>query len=109
MKRQLKIVAVIAFMLTAATSCTTDIDPTPMDISDAGSGSGNNDRSLITEFCNRADSCNILNGSVEECIELFDAALNPLPKSQRAEVELAIKECLAHPSCSGLQECIIQL
>jgi hypothetical protein len=56
--------------------------------------------------CERLDACNTLPGSVEECIQETDTGLNSLPQNQAAEVELALKQCLAHPSCDGLVECL---
>jgi hypothetical protein len=106
MKYLSKSIALIVFALAAA--CAGDPDSGEHDSPppDDGSGSGSDEEGVTTELCNRADSCNSLDGSVEECIQVFDALLNPLPTNLRAESELAFKECLAHPSCDGFQECL---
>jgi hypothetical protein len=65
--------------------------------------------SLTEEYCNRADSCNILKNSVEECIQDSDAALDKLPKNQRDEVEYEVKQCLDHPSCASFAACVESL
>lgn len=101
-----KSIALIVFAMTAACAGDPgpgrDHSPTP----DAGAGSGSDGEGVTTELCNRADSCNTLAGSIEECIQLFDAILTPLPTNLRAEYELAIKDCLAHPSCDGFEDCL---
>jgi len=65
--------------------------------------------SLTEEFCNRADACNALVNSVDECIEDIDSALDKLPSSQRDELKHEVKMCLDHPSCSGFRTCIADL
>jgi hypothetical protein len=95
-------IALIIFMLCAACTDTakpsrpgTDSDPKPPAVSAA--------------TCERLDTCNILLGSVEECIQEADTALSMLPQNQRAEVELAVRQCLSHPSCDGLGACLADL
>lgn len=65
--------------------------------------------SLTEEFCNRADSCNALVNSVDECIDTLDHTLDKLPSSQRDEVKYEVKMCLERPSCTGFRECISEL
>lgn len=61
--------------------------------------------SKTEEFCERADSCNILGGSVEECVEELDNALDDLTSSQREEVMFEVQKCLDRPSCDGFASC----
>jgi hypothetical protein len=62
--------------------------------------------SKTEEFCDRADSCNLLKGSVEECVEDLDSALEDLPRSKREELLYDVQECLDRPSCNGFATCI---
>lgn len=65
--------------------------------------------SKTEEFCTRADSCNALVDSVEECIEDLDAALGQLAPSQRDELLYEVQRCLDRPSCDGFRTCINSL
>ena len=65
--------------------------------------------SKTEEFCRRADSCNILNGSVDECIEELDVLLEDLPPSQRDELMYDVQLCLDRPSCGGFSSCVDDL
>lgn len=65
--------------------------------------------SKTEEFCTRADSCNLLEGSVEECIEDLDSVLDQLPPSQRDELLYDVQSCLDRPSCDGFGGCINSL
>jgi hypothetical protein len=65
--------------------------------------------SKTEEFCRRADTCNILNGSVEECVEELDTALGDLPSSQRDELMYEVQQCLDRPSCNGFSSCVGEL
>ena len=65
--------------------------------------------SKTEEFCTRADSCNVLEGSVEECIEDLDAALDRLSPSSRDELLYDVQQCLDRPSCDGFRTCISSL
>jgi len=60
----------------------------------------------VADACKRADDCNALTGSIQECTENFDSALNQLPQSQQEEYRHAIDDCLTHPSCSAFVSCI---
>lgn len=62
--------------------------------------------SLSEEYCNRAESCNQLGTSVEECVQDADRALDTLPQNQRDEVEFEFKRCLERPSCDGFIACV---
>ena len=62
--------------------------------------------SKTEEFCNRAETCNLLRNSVEECVEDLDAALDDLPESDREELLYEVQECLDRPSCSGFRSCV---
>lgn len=61
------------------------------------------------EFCQRADSCNLLRGSVEECVEELDEVLDDLPPSQQEEVLYEVQRCLDRPSCGGFEDCVEDL
>ena len=65
--------------------------------------------SKTEEFCERADSCNILNNSVEECVEELDTALDQLSPSRREEVLYEVQRCLERPSCGGFRSCVEDL
>jgi hypothetical protein len=62
--------------------------------------------SKTEEFCERADHCNTLNGSVEECVERLDKDLDKLAPTDRDELLLAVQKCLDHPSCDAFKSCI---
>lgn len=65
--------------------------------------------SLTEEYCERADHCNALVNSVDECIDTIDTALDRLSSSQRDELKHEVRECLDHPSCTGFRDCIADL
>jgi hypothetical protein len=75
----------------------------------AAAAAGCASSSVTEEYCNRADSCNILARSVEECIQDSDSTLAALPQNQRDEVEFEIKQCLDRPSCDGFHACVNDL
>lgn len=60
----------------------------------------------VADACQRADQCNALNGSVEECTDNFTTALDRLSSSDQDEYRHAIQDCLDHPSCGGFVSCI---
>lgn len=62
--------------------------------------------SELQQFCERAQDCNYLSGSVEECIENLEAQRDRLPPSDRGELDLAVQDCLDHPSCNGFRSCV---
>ena len=92
-------IVLIIFMLCAA--CTDAAKPSRPD-----AGSVPKPPAVSADTCERLDTCNNLKGSAEECIQEIDTTLNMLPKNQRAEVELALQQCVAHPSCDGLLACL---
>ncbi len=61
------------------------------------------------EFCDRAQTCNTLNGSVQECVDDLSTQLDQLPPSQRDELLYSVKQCLDRPSCDGFKSCINDL
>jgi hypothetical protein len=65
--------------------------------------------SLTEEYCGRLDSCNLLRGSVEECIEDLDSLLDNAAPTVRSEVEFAVQQCLERPSCDGFGSCVSDL
>lgn len=99
-----KAIALVIFVLTAA--CVSDPGSGTDKGSGSDSGSGSAAPALTEKYCKRLDSCNLLMGSVEECIQDDEAILNAMPKNQREEVELEIKQCLEHPSCDGFNACL---
>ncbi len=60
----------------------------------------------IQDACQRADECNALTGSVQECTEDFDSGLNKLPQSDQDEYRQEVTDCLDHASCSAFVTCI---
>ncbi|MEO6772719.1 MAG: hypothetical protein ABI467_06815 [Kofleriaceae bacterium] len=60
----------------------------------------------IADACKRADDCNALNGSVEECTENYTSALDTYPASQQDEFRHDLEDCLDHPSCSAFVACV---
>ena len=101
-----KAIALLIFVLTAACVSDPDSGTDKGSGSDSDSGSGSGTPALTEEYCKRLDSCNFLMGSVEECIQDDEADLNAMPKNQREELELEIKQCLEHPSCDGFDACL---
>lgn len=65
--------------------------------------------SKTEEFCKRADSCNILSRSVEECVDELDTALDDLTDAQREELMFDVQQCLDRPSCGGFRSCVEDL
>jgi len=65
--------------------------------------------STAERFCDRADSCKILQTSVDQCVHVLENALDQVPASDREEVEHLLEECIDHPSCSGFSTCISSL
>lgn len=65
--------------------------------------------STAEKFCERADSCNILLTSLDECVDTIGEALDDVPDEFRGEVELELEECIDRPSCSGFSTCISSL
>jgi hypothetical protein len=63
----------------------------------------------IADACKRADDCNALDGSVDECIENYTAALNTYPPSQQDEYRHELDACLDHPSCGAFVDCVNSL
>ena len=92
-------IALIIFLLCAA--CTDAARPSRPDV-----GSDPKQPTVSAATCERLDTCNKLPGSVEECIQETDTALTTFPQNQRAEVELALMQCLVHPSCDGFIACL---
>ena len=60
----------------------------------------------IEDACKRADDCNALNGSVQECTENYNAALNTYPQTQQDEFRHELEQCLDHPSCGAFVACV---
>ena len=65
--------------------------------------------SKTEEFCSRADSCNALVTSVDECVEDLDVLLEDLPSHEADELMYEVQECLDRPSCNGFKTCISDL
>ncbi len=62
--------------------------------------------STTEDFCNRAESCNILVTNVEKCVEDVDAALDSLPDSYRETAESQLQSCLDNPTCPEFVACL---
>jgi hypothetical protein len=65
--------------------------------------------SPIEEFCKRAQDCNILETSVDECIDNLERQRDDLSSAQQGEIDLSVKQCLDHPSCDGFATCVSNL
>ncbi len=61
------------------------------------------------QFCKRADSCNLLTTSVDECTQDLDSEIAQLPQSKQQELEYDVQQCLDHPSCDGFAQCVQNL
>lgn len=59
----------------------------------------------VEALCERADECNILDGSVGECVENRDRCVDGLTESQRRDWERMIDDCLDLQSCPLAFEC----
>jgi hypothetical protein len=65
--------------------------------------------SPIEGFCKRAQDCNILQTSVDECIDNLDHDRDQLSSADQGELDLSVQECLDHPSCDGFATCVTNL
>jgi hypothetical protein len=61
------------------------------------------------DFCKRADSCNFLKTSVDECAKTIDSALDDLPDAYREDAESRLQDCIERPSCSDFASCVYSL
>jgi hypothetical protein len=60
----------------------------------------------VVDYCERADSCNILVGvSTDQCIDRFETALENQPDSVRADVEGLMEGCLQFQTCELFAAC----
>jgi hypothetical protein len=57
------------------------------------------------DLCVRADECNALDGSVQECIEYFESCTGDMTPSQRADWEHGVEQCLGYNSCQLAVDC----
>jgi hypothetical protein len=62
--------------------------------------------STSQQFCNRAQTCNLLNTSVDECTQDLQSQIAELPESQQQELNYELEQCLSHPSCDGFSQCV---
>jgi len=68
---------------------------------DEGGASG-----TVVDYCERADSCNILVGtSADQCIDRIETALSQQPDSVRADVEGLMEGCLQFQTCELFAAC----
>ena len=65
--------------------------------------------SRADDICNRADSCNYLDTTVETCVEVVDTALDDLPDSSREITGSQLHSCAYRSSCLGFAACIHEL
>jgi hypothetical protein len=61
--------------------------------------------STAEDICERADSCNALNGSVQECVETIENALDQLTSTQAEQAEFEMNKCLENPACGSFISC----
>ncbi len=62
--------------------------------------------STMQQFCARADDCNYLSTSVEECTQDLESKRGMLTPSEQGEFDLQVQQCLDHPSCAGFRDCV---
>jgi hypothetical protein len=62
--------------------------------------------SKMKQFCERADECNALNTSVQECVDNLESQRDQLTPSSQGELDLQVQMCLDHPSCDGFRSCV---
>lgn len=60
----------------------------------------------VSDACKRADECNALSGSVQECTDNWTSALNAYPETEQEELRHDLEACLDHPSCSAFVACV---
>lgn len=60
---------------------------------------------LVDDFCERLDTCNLLDQSVEDCIQQSDKALEELTPNELADFETGMQRCLDFQSCNGFESC----
>jgi hypothetical protein len=72
-------------------------------------GSGCGQGTPIEQFCRRAQDCNLLSTSVDECIDSLDQSRAQLTSADQGELDLSLQDCLDHPSCDGFHTCIQNL
>jgi hypothetical protein len=63
----------------------------------------------VADACKRLDECNALNGSVEECTQDTNAAVNQLAPSRQDEFRQDLESCLSHATCEAFTTCIDNL
>lgn len=74
-----------------------------------GCPSGDGPSNTVEDLCYRADECNYLNTSVEECISDRQFCLDQLPESYQADWADMIQECLDRQSCDLAFDCYLQV
>lgn len=57
--------------------------------------------STVHDACSRAESCNILTGSVQECSEALDKALEQRTRAEADQLEFEMANCPDNPSCGS--------
>jgi hypothetical protein len=63
--------------------------------------------SASSEYCQRKDKCNMLDGSsVDECADNVNTYLGKLSRNKRADCEITIDECLEKRSCGSFKACL---
>jgi hypothetical protein len=65
--------------------------------------------STSQQFCDRAQTCNLLSTSVDECTQDLQSEIAQLPESQQQEFDYELEQCLGHPSCDGFAQCVSAL
>ncbi len=70
----------------------------------SGCGSGGDD--VVTNVCDKAQSCNALTGSLQECKDNLNKVLSNETSAARADTETSAKQCLAFQSCDNFVTCI---
>jgi hypothetical protein len=64
---------------------------------------------IVDDVCRRFDTCNVLEGSIEDCVQRSDKNLGELTPNQLADLETQTKQCLDFKSCDAFEGCIQKL
>lgn len=61
--------------------------------------------SLVNDMCTRLDSCNILDGSVDDCVQESNKDIEDLTPNEVSDLNTEMRECLAFKTCDAFERC----